>query len=246
MYKLIIVDDEEKILEGIAGLFPWANIGFEVVGKYTNATEALIFCDTHEVDVVMTDIAMPDISGIILAQKLRKLKDITIVFFSSYQDYEYMREAIQQGIEDYLLKPINYDELMNCYEKIRERLEDKYGTIEEQPKDYYKKIVGKVDAYLEENYMRATLATAAELVGLSSNYLSKIYKEKAEVGFLDRLNMVRMQKASELLMNTNYKNYEIAYYIGYDNPKNFTRAFKAYYQVTPREYRNGIRKELDS
>lgn len=52
-----------------------------------------------------------------------------------------------------------------------------------------------------------------------------------------------MEKAGEMLMDPSYKGYEIAYYIGYDSPKNFTRAFKSYFHVTPRDYRNGVRKE---
>ena len=58
---------------------------------------------------------------------------------------------------------------------------------------------------------------------------------------MEMLTRIRMEKAGELLQDPAYKSYEIAFYVGYDNPKNFTRAFKAYYQVTPREYRNGMR-----
>lgn len=243
MYKLIIVDDEEKILDGITELFPWGNVGFEVVKSFTKAREALNFCRENEVDVVMTDISMPDMNGLELSRELKKEKDIIVVFFSSYQDYEYMREAIHQGIEDYLLKPIKYEQLMDCFEKIQERLAGKKEKEEDKPKNYYEEIVARVDAYLNENYQRATLANAAEVAGLSSSYLSKIYKDKTGIGFLDKLNRIRMEKASELLQNPEYKSYEIAYLVGYENPKNFTRAFKAYYQVNPREYRNGIRRE---
>lgn len=246
MYKIVIVDDEEKILDGIVSLFPWNNIGFEISAKFTRAADALSYCKDckeQDIDVVMTDISMPDMTGIELAQKIKEEKEVIIVFFSSYQDYTYMREAIHQGIEDYLLKPIRYEDLVNCFEKIRERLDSVYGTSEEKPKTYYEEIITKVDQYLEETYQRATLAGAAELVGLSTNYLSKIYKEKNGVGFAEQLNRIRMEKACELLSNPEYKGYEIAFLVGYDNPKNFTRAFKMYFQVSPREYRNGVRKE---
>lgn len=241
MYKLIIVDDEKKILDGIAEIFPWNNIGFEVVGKYTRAKEALKYLEHTPVDVVMTDICMPDINGLELAKELKKYPDTLIVVFSSYSDYQYMREALKLEVTDYLLKPMNYGELSACFEKIKSILDEKCPVVTENEAPYYEKIIRKVDVYLEEHFQEGSLTSAAELVGISPNYLSKIYKEKKGIGFAESLNKVRMEKAGEMLMDPSYKGYEIAYYVGYDSPKNFTRAFKAYFHVTPRDYRNGIR-----
>lgn len=243
MYRLIIVDDEEKILDGISELFPWNNIGFEVAARFTEAGGALAYIEENPVEAVMTDISMPGMNGIGLIKELMRFPDIQIVLFSSFRDYEYMRAAIQYGISDYLLKPIRYEELIACFEKIKIKLDEKNKAVLEQPKTYYKEIIKRVDEYLLNNYRKASLEGAAEIVGLSPNYLSKIYKEKSGGGFLEKLNKIRMEKASELLLDPNYKNYEIAFYVGYDNPKNFSRAFKTYYNVSPMDYRNGIRKE---
>ena len=92
MYRLVIIDDERKILDGIAEIFPWDNIGFQVTGKYTRAKEALKHLEREKVDVVMTDICMPDMNGLELAKELKGHPDILIVIFSSYSDYKYMRE----------------------------------------------------------------------------------------------------------------------------------------------------------
>ncbi|WMJ87261.1 response regulator transcription factor [Anaerocolumna sp. MB42-C2] len=243
MYHLVIVDDEEKILDGISELFPWNNIGFEVVARFTDANSALSYVEVNPVDVVMTDISMPVMNGISLTKELKRFPHINIVLFSSYQDYEYMRAGIHYGISDYLLKPIRYEELVACFDKIRMKLDETNKVIENKPKTYYSEIIKRVDNYLQNNYQKASLEGAAEIAGLSPNYLSKIYKEKSGSGFLEKLNKIRMEKASELLMDPNYKSYEIAFYVGYDNPKNFSRAFKTYYNVSPMDYRNGIRKE---
>ena len=96
MYRLVIIDDERKILDGIAEIFPWDNIGFQVTGKYTRAKEALKHLEREKVDVVMTDICMPDMNGLELAKELKGHPDILIVIFSSYSDYKYMREALNQ------------------------------------------------------------------------------------------------------------------------------------------------------
>ena len=81
------------------------------------------------------------------------------------------------------------------------------------------------------------------MVGMSSGYLSKIFKEKAGIGFQEYLTEVRMKKACELLDNIQFKSYDVAFYVGYDNPKNFSRAFKTYYGITPKEYRNHKKTE---
>jgi len=243
MYRLMIVDDEEKILEGISELFPWNNIGFEVVARFLDAKSALIYVENNPVDVIMTDISMPEMNGIELIKELQRYPDIQIVLFSSYQDYEYMRAAIHYGSSDYLLKPIRYDELVACFERIIIKLNHKQVVEVPKPKTYYNEIILRVDEYLSNNYQKASLEGAAEAVGLSPNYLSKIYKEKSGCGFHERLNRIKMEKACELLMDPSYKHYEIAFYVGYDNPKNFSRAFKTYFNVSPMEYRNGQRKE---
>ena len=236
MYKLIIIDDEEKIAEGMSHLFPWGNIGFEVVGQFTSARRAIEYIETHPVDVVLTDIEMPDMTGIELSHWMKQRPDIHTILFSSYSDYTYFREAIQNGVADYLLKPIEYSALLECFDKVRTKL-DAAAPKKHEPYAYYDQIVYQVKEYLKKEYRTASLEAAASAVSLSPSYLSRIFKEKGGTGFQELLLRTRMEKACELLADIHYKSYDIAYYIGYDNPKNFSRAFKAYYNVTPTEYR---------
>lgn len=238
MYNLIIIDDERKILDGIAEIFPWNNIGFDVKGRFTLAHSALDYIKNNPVDVVLTDISMPTMSGLELAKELKDNKDILVVVFSSYTNYEYMREALQLNIVDYLLKPIDYQKLVTCFEKVKATLDEKYQIIEEKDEGYYEKIIRKVDTYIKNNYQKGRLQEISEEIGISPTYLSKIYKEKSGIGFQEKLNKIRMEKATELLDNHELKSYEVAFYVGYDSPKNFTRAFKSYYGFSPRDYRN--------
>ena len=94
MYKLIIIDDEEKIASGMAQLFPWQNIGFEVVQVFTGARKALQYIAENPVDVVLTDIEMPDMNGLELSQRLMEYPNIQKIFFSSSSNYEYFRAAL--------------------------------------------------------------------------------------------------------------------------------------------------------
>lgn len=130
MYQVIIVDDEPRILEGIIHLFPWNNFGFEVVASFTNGKEALEYINAHpQVDIVMTDIQMPVMTGIELSQKLKN-EDIIVIFFSAYQDFEYARAAIINHVTDYLIKPMKYDAMSACFERIRK-------TLDEREKGHY-------------------------------------------------------------------------------------------------------------
>ena len=241
MYSLIIVDDEVKIREGIANLFPWEQNGFEIKGLFSNGKQALDYLQKNPTDVVMTDIQMPVMNGLELSTFIaNEFPDTIHVFLTGYQDFQYMHTAILNRAADYLLKPIKYEELLTCIENIRKKL-DKKNNIRTEPSvdsSYYGQIIARVQEYLKTNYRTATLEEAAVTVNLSPNYLSKIFKEKSGMGFSDYLNRIRMEKAAELLKDISYKHYEIADLIGYDNPKNFSRAFKQYYHVTPREVRD--------
>lgn len=239
MYKLIIIDDEPKIVEGMGQLFPWESIGFEVAGQFTAARPALEYLAAHPVDVVLTDIEMPDMTGLELTERLKEYPAVQTVLFSSYSNYEYFRTAIQNGVVDYLMKPVAYAALLDCFAKVRDKLDARRpaAAAPTPPKDYYEQIVYDVMEYLRQNYRNASLEEAAAKVNLSPAYLSRIFKEKSGGNFSDLLLQIRMEKACEMLADLQYKSYDIAYYIGYDNPKNFSRAFKAYYHCTPSEYR---------
>lgn len=237
MYQLVIVDDEKKIAEGIANLFPWEQIGFHVV-YFSSGRSALDYMENNSVDVLMSDIEMPDMSGIELC-RLMQDRDVKVVFISSHQNYEYFRSAIQYRVEDYLLKPIKSGDILNCFGKIKEDLDRRYAVKNDEGASYYEQIIQTVKQYIEENYKDASLEAAAVLVSLSPSYLSRLFKDKCGTGFSEYLVKTRMEKACELLNDIHYKSYDIAYYIGYDNPKNFSRAFKAYFGISPKEYRNG-------
>lgn len=241
MYQVIIVDDEPRILEGIIHLFPWNNFGFEVIASFTNGKEALDYINTHpQVDVVMTDIQMPVMTGIELSQKLIN-EDIIVVFFSAYQDFEYARAAIINHVTDYLIKPMKYDAMSACFERIRNALDERAKApaavreLSNEQSDY----VATVKNYLKTNYKTATLEEAASLVHYSPAYLSSAFKADTGISFSRYLLQVRMEQAMRMLSDRSVKFYEIADAVGYLNPKNLTRNFKEYYGITPQEFRAG-------
>ncbi|MCR5688065.1 MAG: response regulator [Lachnospiraceae bacterium] len=125
LYKVLLVDDEEEVREAIRKRIDWESIGFTVVGTAENGEEALELADTYEPDVVMTDIQMPFMDGITMLKKLKeKIPDLRSVIFSGYDDFEYAKEAIRLESEEYILKPVDADELREIFIRIKMRLDE--------------------------------------------------------------------------------------------------------------------------
>jgi AraC-like DNA-binding protein len=150
-------------------------------------------------------------------------KGTKVVIISSHQNYEYFRSAIQLNVADFLLKPIKSADIIACFERIKQELDERNHIEPEQNKSYYEKILDEVKKYIEDNFQEASLEAAAIRVNLSASYLSRILKEKCDFGFAEYLVKIRMEKAAEMLMDSHYKSYDIAYYVGYDNPKSFSQ-----------------------
>ena len=140
LYKVILVDDEEEVREAIRRRIDWEEIGFSVVGTAENGEEALELAEACEPDVVMTDIQMPFMDGLTMLKKLKeKIPDLRCVIFSGYDDFEYAKEAIRLEAEEYILKPVDADELRAIFTRIRERLDEqlKQRRNVEQLSKYY-------------------------------------------------------------------------------------------------------------
>ena len=125
LYKVILVDDEEEVREAIRKRINWEEIGFTVAGTAENGEDALELAENCEPDVVMTDIQMPFMDGLTLLKKVKeKIPDVRSVIFSGYDDFEYAKEAIRLEAEEYILKPVDADELKEIFKRIKERLDE--------------------------------------------------------------------------------------------------------------------------
>ena len=200
MYRMMVVDDELKLLEGLCSYYPWAELGFEIVKKVENGRQALDYLEHETVDVVLTDVSMPVMTGLELAERLAGRKEIKVVILSGYADFKYAQTAIKYGVKDYLLKPVKAEEIHQVFVRLREELD-------------------------------------RERVGLSSGYLSTFFKQETGTTFSDYILAEKMRRAKELLLQIRYKTYDVAEILGYENPKNFSRAFRMYYGMSPREFR---------
>lgn len=124
MYKLIVVDDEKVIRNGIRDYLDWEKMNFEVVALFEDGKEAIEYIEKHDVDVVLTDIEMTDVSGLKLAKYIHEnhMRQ-KVVIISGYKEFEYARQALQYGVEHYLLKPIKLEEVTAVFSKLSDMLD---------------------------------------------------------------------------------------------------------------------------
>jgi len=249
MYKLLVVDDEFASRNTLCSCFPWNQVGFEITAQVDNGKSAFEHVLTEEVDVVLCDIKMPVMSGIEFAEELRARNYKTvIVFLSGYRDFEYAQKALTLGVRYYIIKPARYEELMDVFSKLKSELDSKTlpndsslnkgipgKPIEGNMQD---RLIGATKRYIEDNYRTATLEGAAKVIHMNPSYTSQLFKQKTGCNFSDYLIEAKMKKAAELLKDIDLKTYDISEMVGYTNAKNFSRAFKSYYGMSPREYRN--------
>ena len=119
MLKLIIADDEKWVRTAIKSIIPFEELDLVLSSEAANGIEALELCRRHEPDILLTDIMMPGLNGLELISEIKNiLPNIKIAVISGYNDFEYAKTAMKYGIKDYLLKPVDENELVQVLESI--------------------------------------------------------------------------------------------------------------------------------
>lgn len=240
MYTLVIVDDEKELLEGLSSYFPWESIGFEVVGSFGDGRSALAYCKKERVDVLLTDIRMPFMSGLELIEQLKALPTCPLFcIMSAYNDFEYAKKAISYGVQEYLVKPAAFEEIQATFEKIRHTLD---GTVpsaaSDTAQDAGNPLVSQTFVIVQKRLSSCTLQNIAGELGVTSSYLSRLFKEETSQNFQDYLLSVKMETARRMLESKiGYKNKEIARALGYQDTQNFCRTFRKCFGKSPQKFK---------
>ncbi|MDQ6422715.1 response regulator [Paenibacillus sp. LHD-117] len=128
MYRVVLVDDEELELMGIQKLVPWQELHMEVVAACPDGFSALRYLEKNEADVLVSDIRMPIMSGLELANKAQKLHaGLKLLFVSGYEDFQYAKQALSMQASGYILKPVNDNELVGALQAVRAALDEERG-----------------------------------------------------------------------------------------------------------------------
>ena len=125
MFRLIIVEDEAILRKGICNIIDWTSLGFQLEGDFSNAPEALDFFREHPVDLVVTDIKMPEMSGIELAREVHALSPATkIIILTAFSDFDLAVDALRAGVSDYIVKSDFISQLPVSVKKVYALLEN--------------------------------------------------------------------------------------------------------------------------
>ena len=171
MLKIFLAEDEVVVRETIKRMIPWEELGFELVGEAADGEMALLI--RQQPDLLITDIKMPFMDGLTLARLAKKeIPGLKVVILSGYDDFNYAKQAIGIGVEDYLLKPITKNALIERLSEIRSRYEH-----EKTQKEYYEKFQREMQAY-EKNSSRDFFEA---LVGGSMDMM-EVYKRAEKLG----------------------------------------------------------------
>lgn len=244
MTKLLIADDEDIIRKGTAKYIKLHNDRFDKIYEAGNGQEAIDCILKYQPDIILLDVQMPLKNGIDVMRETARagLQPITVIL-SGYDEFKYAQQALKYGAKEYLLKPVRAGDILECLCRLADQyLEEQELEVTEEIKGQGGQLVRLAQEYIMEHYAEnLALADVAETVGISSGYLSTLFHQEMECGFVDYLNMVRIDRACCFLEQNSLKNYEIAYRVGFRDEKYFSKVFKKIKGVTPKEYRSGMR-----
>ena len=238
MYKVVIVDDEPIIVEGLSRLLPWEKYGCEVVGTAYNGNEGLEMIRKEKPDVLFSDIAMPGMDGLTMIAALKsEFPEMQISILTGYRDFDFCQRALRLGVARFLLKPSNMEELEEALRTMTERCGRQEETAQTENASGF--IVRNALAYMEEHYQeKLTLNKVADQIYVSQWHLSKLLNKQEGKNFSEILNQIRINKAKELLKDPALRIADIAEMVGFVEVAHFSRVFKKVAGVSANEYRN--------
>lgn len=250
MYKLLIIDDEPQILEGMKRILDWKQYGFSRIDTCESTEAAMSKVIDLVPDVAIFDVCIGKNLGYETIYRLNELHIPTkYVIMSGYSEFKYAQEAVRCGVKDYLLKPVDRTKLQQVIEKII--VEDLGGTIgniscESLNKDpvlgvsydSLSKLVNRILLMIKTEYAHnITLKSVAERFQMNSTYLGQLFLKESEMKFSEYLMAYRMLLAQERIQSSDEKISSIALSVGYNNLNYFYTHFQSFFGKSPSDLR---------
>ena len=245
MYKVIVCEDEVMILDNIVKKINQSELGFEVIQKALNGKQALQLIEEYLPDVVVSDIKMPFMDGLELIGKIDvKYPYMKKIIISGYAEFEYAKKAMAFNTYDYLLKPVNSDELTQTLIKLKMDLDDEFNDLMDQA-GVVKEQVSPAEAvnftqwYIRSHFEKdINFNHIALRLNYTPGYLSKLFTQQVGESPNKYYLNLKMDKAKYLLIHCEKLSVkQIAERIGYEDQSYFSRIFKKIVGKSPLEYR---------
>lgn len=256
-YTILLVDDNYDFLDFLSACL---STSYNVL-KATNGLEALEVLKAENVDIVISDVMMPKMNGLELCTAIKSdlyISHIPIILLTAKASEEYQLEGLNMGADDYITKPFNMEVLKLRISKFIEGSLKKHELFNEQIKIEPSRItitsldqqfVEKAIAIVEENINNVNFSVEelATQLNISRGYLYKKMVKITGKTSLEFIRVIRMKRAQQLLTESQLQVAEIAYKLGYNSPKIFTKHFKEEFNMNPSEFiRQHTKKPIDS
>lgn len=241
MFKVFLVDDDRLILDELIQTVPWPENGFEVSGSASNPQQAFDEIIKACPDVVFCDLKMPGMDGNELIRRLQEAGvEAEYVMLSAYDAYEDVRKFYKQTGFDYILKPVDQEDMQMVLEGLSVKLLSKNPPedLEVQTENpAFNQLVSYINDHFSE---KITLSQLSDQFGFSRNYICTLFQKHFNKSLNLYLTDLRMAEAKKLLLDKTILIKEAAIRSGYTDYYHFFKVFKNYYGISPKEMRESI------
>lgn len=241
MLKVLIVDDEITVRRGLIRGVDWQSMDCTVVGEAANGVEALAAVESLGPDLIITDVRMPRMDGIEMLTELRERGSrVHVIVLTAYSEFAYVRGALQQGADDYLLKPFRDQELEAAISRVRQkqsgrnRVHPALSQTGGSKSGYVAQTMDYIARHFGDNDISIT--TIAASLGVSEGHLSHVFKKETGSTVISYLTKYRIERAMELLREGGSRVYEVAQQVGYKDVTYFSSTFRKLTGLSPLEY----------
>ncbi len=234
MKKILVCEDEVLIRRGVCKIIADACRDVQI-RECSDGQEGYRILTMWEPHAVIADIRMPVMDGLTMIEKARAGgSEAGFAVLSAYRDFEYARTAIRCGVKEYLVKPVNRFELLDCLARLLGEEILKNAEPEAKKEQEEGGSIGRALRYIENHfYQNISLEEVSRQVGMNTAYFSTLFKKQTGKKYIEYLTDLRMEKARRLLRNTDLKVSAVAEMVGYSSTKHFARIYKEKYGVTP-------------
>lgn len=248
--KVLIVDDEMYMVDYLKRIIDWSGYGFDQVLTAGGGALAWQMIRENRPQLLITDIRMPRVSGLDLVRMIDEEKiDTKVIILSGYSEFEYAKQAVHYGVSEYLVKPVLKEALEEALQNVLHKNFQDTPVVEKDTEGTSgdsQDIIPFIKTYVYENFDKdLSLDHLGQVVHLHPTYLSKVFKDETDMNLSSYITDIRMQKAAELLEQTDLRVYEVMETVGYQKSQYFAKLFKEKFGVTPKEYRKSCMKEYN-
>lgn len=227
--SVLLVDDERIVIEGFRRLVPWERYGYEVAGEAMDGWEAVRKAERLTPDLIVMDINLPGMNGIDCVRTIQGSGSrAQFIMVTGYDSIGYCQEALRLRVQDYILKPIDFEEFTEILSRAggAGNQGSRYSSMEQ--------ILQWIDRNLQDE---VSLARLSEECHLNPSYISQLFRKEMGMNFQTYLTRIRVKRAEQLLLGTDLTVTEISGMVGFHDYRAFIKMFRNETGETPTAFR---------